>query len=101
VDNSTAANGQDREPENSVQSLALEDPQSRKNGSSKVLRVVERRNGDFEEINDTVEKLITEWQIPITEISRLAQMAHISVPQVETALRQLRDRGRLPTGAAA
>lgn len=69
------------------------------NGNHKP-RAVERRNGSFEEINDTVEKLIREWQIPETETKRLAQMAHVSEDQVKVALGQLRDRGRLPGVAA-
>jgi hypothetical protein len=78
----------------SGKSAPPEDPQSRRNGTA------ERRNGGFEAINDAVEKLVTGFQIPVTEIKRLAQMAHVSPAQVEESLRQLRDRGRLPAVAA-
>jgi hypothetical protein len=72
-----------------------EDPQSRKlvNG--------ERRNGDFERINNDVEKLIREAGFSADNPAQLARSLHVSTSQVEVALKQLRDRGRLPTGSAA
>jgi hypothetical protein len=73
-----------------------EEPPSRRTGGA-----AERRNGDFEAINDAIEKLVTGFQIPVTETKRLAQMAHVSVSQVETSLQQLRDRGRLPHVSSA
>lgn len=72
-----------------------EDPQSRRNGSA------ERRSGSFEAINDGVSKLLATGVYTIDKPSALAQALHVSTSQVEVAIRQLRDRGRLPAGVAA
>jgi hypothetical protein len=101
VDNSARSGEEQRVGEDFSDEDALpEDPQSPKNGHSKAPRAVERRNGSFEEINDTVEKLVKDWHIPVGEVGRLAQMAHVSEDQVKVALGQLRDRGRIPLVAA-
>jgi hypothetical protein len=78
----------------SGQSSPPEDPQSRRNGSA------ERRTGDFEKINTDVSKLLATGVYTADKPSALAAALHLSTRQVETAIRQLRDRGRLPAEAA-
>jgi hypothetical protein len=72
-----------------------EDPQSRRSGSA------DRRNGDFEAINEGVSKLLATGVYTVEKPSALAQALHVSTHQVQVAIQQLRDRGRLPVGAAA
>lgn len=76
------------------QSAPPSDPQSRRNGSA------ERRNGNFEAINDGVSKLLATGVYTTDKPSALAQALHVSTLQVEESIRQLRDRGRLPAVAA-
>jgi hypothetical protein len=86
------------EPEPGVfsgKSSPPEDPLSRKNGSA------ERRNGNFEEINEAVSKLLSSGVCAPSDTGTLARLAHISETQAATAIRQLRDRGRLPQASAA
>jgi hypothetical protein len=72
-----------------------EEPQSRGSGPS------DRRNGGFEAINDSVSKLLASGAYKVHEAKGIARALHVSELQVETAIRQLRDRGRLPTAVAA
>lgn len=76
------------------QSAPPEEPSSRRAGNG------ERRNGNFEQILDAVEKLVLEMGFVAADTRGIARAGHISVSQVETAIRQLRDRGRLPAVAA-
>lgn len=92
VDNS---DGTEPEPEDlSGESSPPEDPTPR-NGSA------ERRNGDFESINEAVSKLLASGACRPGEYSTIAKLAHVSKLQAEIAVRQLRDRGRLPAEVAA
>lgn len=72
-----------------------EDPSPKKRGAA-----AERRNGSFDDILDAVSKVLTAGWAKPGEYSRIGQLAHVSALQAEVAVRQLRDRGRLP-GAAA
>ncbi len=76
----------------SGQSAPPEEPSSRRG---------ERRNGSFEEILDAVELLVVEGKFLPADTRGIARAGHISVSQVETAIRQLRDRGRLPAAGVA
>lgn len=60
----------------------------------------ERRNGDFERINEGVLKLISAGVHVDADTRGLARALHCSVRQVEVAIEQLRDRGKLPKRAA-
>lgn len=92
MDNS---DGTEPEPEDlSGESSPPEDPTPR-NGSA------ERRNGDFESINEAVSKLLASGACRPGEYSTIAKLAHVSKLQAEIAVRQLRDRGRLPAEVAA
>jgi hypothetical protein len=79
----------------SGQSTSLEDPQTRRGDAAA------RRNGDFEAVNEAVSKLLASGVCSAEQPDLLAKLAHISPRQAREALRQLRDRGRLPTGVAA
>lgn len=84
----------DQDPDCDAQSAHPSDPPTRKNGNG------ERRNGDFEAINDAVSKVLASGACRPGEYKAIAKMAHISALQAEIAVRQLRDRGRLPAVAA-
>lgn len=71
------------------------EPSNRRNGSS------ERRNGDFEAINEGVSKLLSAGAFVSADTRGLARALHCSVRQVEVAIGQLRDRGKLPQASAA
>jgi hypothetical protein len=87
VDNGDNSEGHEPKPEDvSGQSSPPQEPSPRRRNGSRP-----RHIGDFEAINDTVEKLVTGFQIPVADTKRLAQMAHVSELQVRTALRQLPD----------
>lgn len=58
-----------------------------------------RRNGDFEQINRDVLKVVREGGIEPAEVAQIAKMLHITEPQAAIAISQLRDRGEIP-GAA-
>lgn len=60
----------------------------------------ERRNGDFEDITEAVSKLLTDGGYKPGDYAGLARALHVSKLQAEVAVRQLRDRGRLPAVAA-
>lgn len=71
------------------------DPPIRRNGNA------ERRNDDFERILNDVSTVIAAGVVKAHEYRELARQLHISVLQAEVAVRQLRDRGRLPEQASA
>jgi hypothetical protein len=56
----------------------------------------ERRNGDFEAINEGVSKLVRDGGFVAADTRGLARALRCSVRQVEVAIEQLRDRGQLP-----
>jgi len=97
VDNSGgAAHTNETKPEDfSGRISPPEDPQSRRAGKG------ERKNGDFEAINEAVCKVLAAGLCKPEETSRIAQLAWVSESQAVIAVRQLRDRGRLPTAGAA
>ncbi len=88
------SNGTEPEPEDcSGQRSPPEEP-SHRNGSK------ERRDGDFEAINEAVSKLLAAGVCKSRDYREIAKLAHISVLQAEVSVRQLSDRGRLPSEAA-
>lgn len=76
------------------QNSPLSDPSSRRNGSGS------RRNGDFESINQAISKLLASGVCKASDTAMLAKLADVTEPQAAHAVRQLRDRGRLPAVAA-
>lgn len=60
----------------------------------------DRRNADFEGINDAVFKLLDSGVCKPLEFRDIAKLAHISTKQAEIAVGQLRDRGLLPGTAS-
>jgi len=96
VDNS-AGNGRlnGRKPEDfSGENAPPEEPSSRRGVSA------ERKNGNFEEILEAVTKVLAAGGVKAGEYQRIGDMAGITPLQAEVAIRQLRDRGRLPGVAA-
>jgi len=83
------------DPDFSGPKFPPQEPPSRRGAAA------ERRNGDFEEILNAASKLLTDGGYKSTDYAGLAQALHVSKLQAEVAVRQLRDRGRLPTGVAA
>lgn len=79
----------------SGQSAPPSEPSRPRNGSQ------ERRNGDFEVILDDLSKLLASGAYKPGDYRGLAQALHVSALQAEVAVRQLRDRGRLPAVAGA
>jgi hypothetical protein len=61
----------------------------------------ERRNGDFEDINSAVSKVLAAGLVKPGDYSGIARLAHVSALQAEIAVRQLRDRGVIPKASAA
>lgn len=97
VDSVDNSGGTSTEPEDfSGQNDRPEDPSPRKRGAS-----AERRNGNFEDILDDACKLLATGVYKLGDYAGLAQALHVSPLQAEVAVRQLRDRGRLPAVAAA
>jgi hypothetical protein len=54
-----------------------------------------RKSGDFEALLDVVDKVINRGQLPASDIDAIAKVTHLTAKQVGTAVRQLRDRGRI------
>jgi hypothetical protein len=79
----------------SGESSPPEDPPSRR------VDAAARRNGDFEAINDAISKVLAAGVCQPSDTTLLAKMAGVTETQAATSVRQLRDRGRLPTGVAA
>lgn len=69
---------------------------SRRRGSS-----AERKNGDFEDINTAVSKVLADCGLRPGQYHEIARIAGITPLQAEISVKQLRDRGQLPVGAAA
>lgn len=62
-----------------------------------------RKNADFEEINDAVSKVLANpaWGCHSSDTEHIAKLCGITEAQAIESVRQLRDRGRLPTAGAA
>jgi hypothetical protein len=54
-----------------------------------------RRNGDFEQINAAVERVIAQKACAQDDFANIARIADITETQARTSVRQLRDRGRI------
>lgn len=96
VDNSTGGGEERRAGEDFGGENSPPEEPSRRRGAA-----AERRNGDFEGINDAVSKLLAAGVCKPHEYREIGRHAHISALQAEIAVRQLRDRGRLPQASAA
>jgi hypothetical protein len=60
-----------------------------------------RRNGDFEQILDTIERLAVDFQLrgkelDCNDVDTLAALTDCTKAQITSAVEQLKDRGRLP-----
>lgn len=93
--NGSTPGGEQRAGVDSGNGSSLEDPPKRRGDAAA------RRNGDFEAVNDAVSKLLASGVCTAEQPDLLAKLAHISPRQARESLRQLDDRGLLPTGAAA
>jgi hypothetical protein len=60
----------------------------------------DRKNGDFEDINVAVSKVLATGGVKAGQYHEIARMAGITPLQAEISVRQLRDRGQVPKGAA-
>jgi hypothetical protein len=72
-----------------------EGEQSKQEQRTPPSRPASRKYGDFETINDTVAKLIQQGGCKASDVGAIAKAASISERQARTAIRQLRDRGRV------
>jgi hypothetical protein len=79
----------------SGQNAPPEEPPSRRGAAA------ERRNGDFDEILEAVSKLLNAGACKAGEYATIARLAHVSTLQAEIAVKQLRDRNRLPLAGVA
>lgn len=67
---------------------------------SRRARQAPRHLSSFEEINEAVSKVLAAGMCAADQTKRIAELTWISEAQAAEAVRQLRDRGRLPAVAA-
>lgn len=88
---SETANGHEPGPLiDSKNGSSPEEPSSRRGSAA------ERKNGDFEEINAAVSKVLASGACKPGQYRAIAEMAGITPLQAEVSVGQLRDRGELP-----